>query len=295
MFRILVYLIFGALLGGAILTPPVYTLILSIWGEFPWPFSRVFDRVAMFVVLVIVLLLWKEIDIYEIRRKLKLGSIPNRIYVLVAGLVISLSSTTLLLPLLVGHGELVWSNKGFLEHILKVIQVIPAAIIISTIEEGFFRVIIFSKLKQYLSLIGSIVATSMLYAFVHFLAPVKQFVYTNFDPLAGFSYLSHLFGRYLMWDVQYGLVGLFIVGVILCLAMYRTGSLYFCIGLHAGWVTGVKLGLFSTRLAPDFNFPAGISQRYFIVAQPISWGVLIAVGIFIYFTCQYIAKNKATE
>jgi membrane protease YdiL (CAAX protease family) len=43
--------------------------------------------------------------------------------------------------------------------------------------------------------------------------------------------------------------GLFLLGIVLSYAFFRTGNLYLAIGLHAGWVFGLK----SVRVVGDYT------------------------------------------
>jgi len=121
------------------------------------------------------------------------------------------------------------------------VKVVPAALLISVIEESFFRVLIFRNLLKRCSVFSAVVLCSALYAVAHLIAPVKSFRYEEFSLLAGFHYLNTVVTRMTLPGAWQVFLGLFLVGIVLCGVMYRTNSLSLCIGLHAGWVIGLKM------------------------------------------------------
>ena len=54
MLRALVLLVAGALALACLLTPPLYSAIAGLYSEPPWPYSRVFNRVAMLCALTLL-------------------------------------------------------------------------------------------------------------------------------------------------------------------------------------------------------------------------------------------------
>lgn len=46
-----------------------------------------------------------------------------------------------------------------------------------------------------------------------------------------------------------GIFGLFLIGAVLSYTLARTGNLYLSIGLHAGWIVGLKM----SRVFGDFT------------------------------------------
>jgi len=70
------------------------------------------------------------------------------------------------------------------------------------------------------------------------------------DPLAGFRHLLNTFEPFseplLLLP---GIFGLFLIGVVLSYALARAGHLYLAIGLHAGWIVGLKM----IRVFGDFS------------------------------------------
>jgi len=274
-------LIVGTVLVTAALTPLVYSALSTVFSQFPYPFSRVFDRVAMVVM---------PCGIYFMRRHFQFGSISSifsrptgktlKVWDISLGLVVTLGTSTVVLALLVANEVLVWRPLPLSEQVLRVAKSVPAALFISLIEEVFFRVLLLSAMLRLLRPFYAVVVTSGLYAIVHFISPVRAFLYTEFKPWAGFEYLYVVFERFLFPGVPRAALGLFLVGVILCDIMIRFRSVYLCIGMHAGWVSAVKIGSYFTRGHPLLHVPEGIGARYLFVSQPITWlSFLIIWGV----------------
>ena len=66
MLRALAILVVGGTLASCVLTPPVYSLLQLLMEEVPWPYSRVFDRVALVMVVAFA---------YGLRRDLQLTTL----------------------------------------------------------------------------------------------------------------------------------------------------------------------------------------------------------------------------
>lgn len=80
-----------------------------------------------------------------------------------------------------------------------------------------------------------------------------------------------------------GLLGLFLIGGVLSLAVARTGTLYLAIGLHAGWILAIK----SVRVIGDYSkedlgwlFGADDPK---IVSGVATWAGIVLVGVAVYF------------
>ena len=134
------------------------------------------------------------------------------------------------------------SNREF---IAKPLIYLFEACLIGLFEETLFRGFILRGILKDLSITLSVILGSLFYAILHFFS-FKVLVNTGSQPLTGFSTLKQFFVPVIS---EFNLVlpyviGLFIVGVILSWAYLHTKSLYLPIGLHAGWVFGVKLNSF---------------------------------------------------
>ncbi len=159
---------------------------------------------------------------------------------------------------------------------------LPAAVLVSVIEESFFRVFIFDSLRRRMHVVGAALLCSSFYASVHFIAPARDFVYPGWSLTVGFEYLGRVFSRYALPAVWAGMVGLVLIGLVLCWTIRTTRSIYLCIGLHAGWFFAAKAAVYLANVAAGAELPAGVDERYFLVGRPWSWLSILMVGLCVW-------------
>jgi membrane protease YdiL (CAAX protease family) len=272
-------LLAAVLFLSALLTPPVYSLLVySLGAEGMWPFSRVFDRVVMVCAFALLVIFRQRFSLYEVKLALATKDLWSEGKKVFLWMLVTFSISLVVLTLIVGNGELVWSTKPGSYVISKMALVIPAALIISLIEETFFRLILLNGLKRKLPLPVASIISSFLYAVAHFVSPVKTFEYKEFNVWAGFEYLTLLTNRFVEPGILSAGCGLFLVGLALCCVISTTRSLYICLGLHAGWVAIIKFAHYATDVAPGYAFLSGGGRRYFLVAQPLAW---LSIGLIL--------------
>jgi membrane protease YdiL (CAAX protease family) len=276
-------LVIGSLVGALALTPLVVSLIeLFFPDRFGWPFSRVFDRVAMALAALIIFVLRRQFSLQEMFVALTKGSLVYKFRLILTGICITLITSAAVLFFAVGDGELRWVSQIRQDFWWKISWVIPAALLISCIEESFFRSLLLNRLAERFAFWPAAVISSILYAVVHFIAPVKDFNYQGWDPFAGINYFFAVIDRMGSAGVGGASIGLFFVGMILCFVVRTTGSLLLCVGLHSGWVISMKVARFVTEAESGYIFASGIGHRYFLVAEPLAWGSLLLVGLAAY-------------
>lgn len=122
----------------------------------------------------------------------------------------------------------------------RVASALAAAVGVALVEEWLFRGLIHGALRRSLSFAWVAAITSSLYAVVHFFErPSQPEVVGTFTGLWTLGRMMHgwLDGSALMP----GLLNLLAVGWMLALARERTGSIALSMGIHGGWVLGIKL------------------------------------------------------
>lgn len=149
--------------------------------------------------------------------------------------------------------------------------------IVAFIEECFFRGFILQILLKDSRVFISLFLTNIFYSIVHFLRPE---IIGNVEVFNIFSSLNAvpLFFAPLFTEIPKiwpSMIGLFLVGVVLSLAYIRVRTLALSIGLHAGWVIGIK----SISLGTDTTTFGSIWINGNVVANPFTWYVLL---IFIF-------------
>ncbi|MGI6524298.1 MAG: CPBP family intramembrane glutamic endopeptidase [Bdellovibrionota bacterium] len=277
MVQLLFILIVGTFFFSALLTPPVFSLICSVYPDFGYPFSRVFDRVAMVVLALFVLIYRKEFQFSGFEGYFSKANLKLKITRLLLGTVITSTLVAVALACVLHNGKMVRTIESVNAHfILKMLGVFGSAILISLLEEGFFRVLFFNRLKQRFNVIVAALISAMVYGVVHFITPVKSFVYEEFSFWAGFVYLKEVCLRMLQPGFLAPYFGMVSIGLLLCYTIHKTKSFALCVGLHSGFIIGMKLVKYTAKISDSISIPAGAGERYFVVGQPEAW---LALGI----------------
>jgi membrane protease YdiL (CAAX protease family) len=114
-----------------------------------------------------------------------------------------------------------------------------AAAVVAVMEEILFRGGAFGGLRKFFYWPLALVASSLLYALVHFLHRADFAGAVNWS--SGLVLLPRMLDGFVDFQALVpAFFNLTLVGVLLGLAYQRTGNLYFSIGLHAGWVFWLK-------------------------------------------------------
>lgn len=163
---------------------------------------------------------------------------------------------------------------------LQLIKILMIAGVVGCIEELFFRGFIFQSLLTDMRAVSAIGISSLFYSLLHFFR-TKLLVSSGFQPIVGFVVTFQSFKNSIVniASIFPSVIGLFLVGVVLSYACLRTKSLYFSIGLHAGWVFLIK----ANRLFFDH---VGMKPIWFfgdskIVTGALGWGLLIITLILV--------------
>jgi membrane protease YdiL (CAAX protease family) len=156
------------------------------------------------------------------------------------GIIVSLLAITILFAL----AALV-SGRG-IRAMGPVVQRIPkyalSAIVIAFIEEAFFRAFLLGGMRRDFSPRLALILSSTIYAFAHLVRSPAKFFVIGYEPTAGLTTLAHSLDQFADPAVAIpSLIGLFLLGIVLGQAFLLTGTVYFSIGMHAGFVLGAKL------------------------------------------------------
>jgi len=187
--------------------------------------------------------------------------------------------------------ELFFSDETLLKFIKKASKAVFTASLIGFIEEFFFRGILFNSFKKRFNLWQALFLSSFLYAIMHFFKPKEITGLDETSILSGFVVLGEMLKPFSSPDFLSKCTGLFLTGFCLAYAYHRTKSLYFSIGLHAGWVFIIKVdGTMVTRTVPEQMLWWGSSQ---LVGGIYTWLLLIFIVFIIHVTTKrYVAKTK---
>lgn len=243
---LLAYLV-GALLVAALAAPWVYQLGQWAAGEADFlkglgtqPFHRYLNRCLLLTALAG---LWPLARAFRLTSRSSLGLAWD------AG-----SRRRLGLGLATGFGSLLTAAllmalagvRGFnFNHTPSVLLELAlnatlSAAAVAMLEELFFRGVVFGALRQSLPPPAAIGISSLIYAALHFLARVEHSGPVEWT--SGLALLPRLLrGMVAPENLAPAGLTLAVGGAVLALAYQRTGSLWFSIGLHAGWVFWLKV------------------------------------------------------
>ena len=243
------------------------------------PFSRVFNR-AFMVSGVIGFVLGRRFIFPPRLKPLLLPGFTKAIRLLPTGWILAVASTALLVGMMVFSDifrpffRLSWD-----ESISRLIGAFFAGIFAGFLEEIFFRGILFLGLYDHGRPAAAYFFANLFYSVLHFVKPGQDYFLNGIDPLAGFRHLLTTFDPFFHpMDLLPGIFGLLLIGVILSYALVRTGNLYLSIGLHAGWVFGLKvIRVFGDFTRADLGWMFGSTDPK-IVSGVATWIGLLLVG-----------------
>ncbi len=251
----------ATLILGAILAPPLFWLGQAAggWAPLHWlretAFQRYFDR-AMF--LAALLLLWPTVRALHIHswRDLGLQRDPHGWRHAGVGFLLAAGLLWLLGLSLWWQGTyLPGGNLGF----SPAANFLLTAIVVAIVEEAFFRGALLGLVQRNAPPTLALAFVSALFAVLHFLKPPVHAVSNAAVAWnSGFVFLPLTFwqfGQPLL--LLGGFTTLFAVGWVLGWARLRTRALWLPIGLHAGWVFGLKTFNKCSRHPADANWWIG--------------------------------------
>jgi membrane protease YdiL (CAAX protease family) len=262
---------------AAIIVAPLAAVAVSAMG-WRFPFPRIFDRTVMASLLIVMLFAARDLDFIPLlSRGFKHPAAPS-ITRAIRGFVVATLAIAILfgLALAVGGGG-VGDHEAAAALIPKYFL---SAIAIAFIEEGFFRAFLLSGMRNDFGDRVALIASAAIYAFAHLMRSPARFYVTGYEPAAGLMTLAHSVDQFTNPAIAIPtLIGLFLLGLVLGEAYILTGSVYFSIGLHCGFVLGAKMWpkIILNRAAIPWWIAGGGAIP--LIAAPTAW--VIAIIIFV--------------
>ncbi len=303
--KLILYVV-AVLVGGALLSPLLVSggrWLLSLAGgggdSFLEPlleeirkadFSRYFRRASQ---ACAVLFLWPLIRWTGMNRGLFPGWRPVRRglagyalgFCLAAGLLLALGCFFCAQGIYRLRPEPAWT--GFSEPL-------SAAFGAGVLEELFFRGALFGLLLRSQRPLAALVTSSVLFAFVHFLTPPEAWKLPLEDVTwsSGFLALGAIFSRFQNTDFLLAeFATLLAVGWVLGAVRLRTGQLWACMGLHGGWVFGLKY--FSALTLGSKALRAGEHLPWIGVNLKIGLAPLLVIALTGWLACRLLPRSAS--
>ncbi len=249
---LLAYLVL-VFLGGALVAPWLYFLVQQIAEHFPAlqklannPFHRFVNRSLMVLAVLGLwpLVRWMGIGSWAEAGFKRTGNAGRQAG---KGFATGFASLAVVGALLLLAGarsfNLDHSPAQLARHLLNATT---AAVAVAILEELLFRGVLFGGLRKAHSWKVALVASSVVYAWVHFMSKPPPPEEINWA--TGLVVLGQMMRGLADWQVfMPAFLNLTVAGMILALAYRVTGALYFSIGLHAGWIFWLKTFAFLTK------------------------------------------------
>jgi membrane protease YdiL (CAAX protease family) len=223
---------------AAIVVAPIAAVASAAVG-WRYPFPRIFDRTVMATLLIAILFSARDLKLISLMIK-GFVHLPGRsIRYAIRGLVVALCVIAILFALAFKFGGGRFTDHDVMALMFKYLL---AAIVIAFIEEAFFRAFLLGGMRREFGDRVALIASSAIYALAHLVRSPARFYVAGYQPTAGLITLAHSVDQFTVPSVAIPtLIGLFLLGLVLGEAYILTGSVYFSIGLHCGFVLGAKL------------------------------------------------------
>lgn len=234
--RFVLVLVVGVV--AAILLAPLAAVAVSAAG-WRFPFPRIFDRTVMATLLIAMLFAARDLNLVTLLSRGFKHPAPLSIARAMRGFVVALIAIAVLygLALAVDRGGV--GNHGAAALIPKYFL---SAIAIAFIEEAFFRAFLLGGMRTDFGDRIALIASAAIYAIAHLVRSPAHFYVTGYEPAAGLITLAHSVDQFTNPGIAIPtLIGLFLLGIVIGEAYLLTGSVYFSIGLHCGFVLGAKM------------------------------------------------------
>ena len=125
-------------------------------------------------------------------------------------------------------------------------------VVVSVLEEVMFRGVVFGALRQIYHWTIALAASSALYSILHFFRTPPLAGEVTWS--SGLTFLPLMFRGFIEPAlVVPGFFVLLLAGAILTVTYERRGTIFFAIGMHAGWIFCLKSYGALTRLGPAHN------------------------------------------
>jgi len=147
------------------------------------------------------------------------------------------------LALILYFSKLIIPRDNISTHMISsaIIGGIITGIIVGFIEEIFFRGILTRVFSLASNFTLAVLASSFIYAAVHFIKGPSHMIYEQIHWYSGFIHLKNAFHLYTNSAFIGSFLTLFTVGIFLAALTLKRGNIALAIGTHAGWVCIIKI------------------------------------------------------
>jgi membrane protease YdiL (CAAX protease family) len=258
------------------------------------PFSRIFNR-AFMISAIILFIAGRRLLIPNQLRKLLAVRFSLAAKNLLLGGALALGSTVfLLVTMTVVDVYTPFFRLSLDDALSRFASALASGVFVGFLEEIFFRGMLFLGLRDQGRPLRAYVLANLFYSLLHFVKPGASYFLDHLDPTAGFRHLLTTFAPFFdPIPLLPGIFGLFLIGVVLSYALARTGNLYLSIGLHGGWVIGLKtIRVFGDFTRQDLGWAFGSTDPK-IVSGVVTWIGILLVGFAVHWFTRKESQSAA--
>jgi CAAX protease family protein len=258
------------------------------------PFSRIFNR-AFMISAIILFIAGRRLLIPNQLRKLLAVRFSLAAKNLLLGGALALGSMVfLLVTMTVLDVYTPFFRLSLADALSRFASALASGVFVGFLEEVFFRGMLFLGLRDQGRPLRAYVLANLFYSLLHFVKPGASYFLDHLDPTAGFRHLLTTFAPFFdPIPLLPGIFGLFLIGVVLSYALARTGNLYLSIGLHGGWVIGLKtIRVFGDFTRQDLGWAFGSTDPK-IVSGVVTWIGILLVGFAVHWFTRKESQSAA--
>ncbi len=279
----------GSLLFGAIAAYPVY-IGLAQFNELP--FHKVISRTTLFSGLLFSILYLKMCGLLSKEGFAWQGGKHTKQQLFLRGMlagaliVLVLDASFLMLGIYEFDSKVDWNAKTLLWLALKSLL---AGCLVGLIEETIFRGALFGGLNKQANATVALLATSLVYAAVHFLKYRAVPAEVEIGWLTGVEIFPAALFRFSNPVTIDSFITLFILGVLFAFIRIRSNSIISCIGLHAGIVATLKFFNYLT------NYAGGTQYDFLVNKYDHQFGYFSSALLLLVLVIYFFISKKTSE
>lgn len=274
--RLALVIVVSAIIA-AIVSPFAAAAVAAMGFHFPFP--RIFDRTVMAVLAAALVYQARALRIAALLRHgfdRPVRNLPHA----TRGFLVAIVAIAVLVFVAAAMGA--HAKEGALGIWGSMPKLFVAAIAIAILEEGFFRAFLLGGMEGDFGRTGAVALSSAIYSLAHLVRAPARFYLAGIHPLAGFGNLGASLGHLAHPIALLPMfVGLFLLGIVLAEAFLRTGTVYFSVGLHAGFVVGAKLWPRMTAAGIALPLWLGGYGPQPLISGFAAWAIAVALLILI--------------
>jgi uncharacterized protein len=284
-----------ALLFGAIAAYPVYTA-LSYFNEME--FHRVISRTTLFSGLVLSIFYLRFNGLLSLPGLGWQSEMHSKKQIFLRGFAFGVLIIFLLDSLLLLLGIYQFDNNvdtSLKSLAVVIIKALLAGLLVGLIEETIFRGALFGGLKKQTNAGVALVATSVLYAAVHFLKYRAVPADVEIGWLTGIEIFPAALFRFSNPVTIDSFLTLLILGFLFAFIRIRSNSIIPCIGLHVGIVASLKVLNYLTNYSGGTQFDYLVNKIDHQFGYLASALLLLCMLLYYFFSSPVQEKSSATE